>query len=191
MNLKFTWKIWLLIIFLLFSFISIFGLYPGFLQKGVLITHIEPNSLAAEQGLKSGQIINYIDGNEISSITDYSEIISKKFVGEYSKTEIVTNDGASFILYSNSSPEITVTNIPKTNVKMGLDLAGGSRALIKAEGKELTVDESRDLASVILNRLNVYGLSDVKVNSITDLAGDNYISVEIAGASPEDLKKLI
>ena len=191
MNFKFTWKIWLLIIVLLLSLISIFGLYPGFLQKGVLITHVEPNSLAFEQGLKSGQIISSIDGNTIASLNDYFSAINKKNLGDYSKTEIVTSDGKSFILYSNSSPEITVSSIPNTKIKMGLDLAGGSRALIKAQGRDLTSAEARDLSSIILNRLNVYGLSDMKVSSITDLSGNNYILVEIAGATPEDLKKLI
>lgn len=191
MNFKFTWKIWMLIIILLLSSISIFGLYPSFLQKGVLINHVEANSIAFEQGLKAGQIITSVDGKEIKNLVDYSSIIHNKIKGEYSKTEIVIKDGTSFILYSNSSPEITVEDIPKTKIKMGLDLAGGSRALIKAEGRDLTPDEARDLSSIILNRLNVYGLSDMKVAAITDLSGNNYILVEIAGASPEDLKKLI
>ncbi len=190
---KLTFRIWLLIFVLLLSLISIFGIYPAFFEKGVLISHVEANSLASEYGLKSGQIITSIDGKEILSLEDYSLALSSKNSDNYSKTEIGLDDGTSVIFYSNSSLalDITVEDIPKTNIQTGLDLSGGSRAIVQAEGKELTVDEARDLSSIILNRLNVYGLSDMKVSPVTDLSGNNYILVEIAGASPEDLKKLI
>ena len=38
---------------------------------------------------------------------------------------------------------------------------------------------------------NVFGISDVKVIPQTDLFGDNRLSIEIAGATPADLEKLL
>src|SRR3989344_965385 len=188
---KFGWKIWLLIIVILFSLLSIFGMPPTFLQKGVLITSVELNSTAFDQGLRQGQIITEIDNQKINSIEDFSGILKSKFIsGEKIKTVIKTLD-SEIILYDNEVPEITVSDISKTNLKMGLDLAGGSRALVKAQDIELTSADTMDLAEIIENRLNVYGITDVKVLPVSDLSGNNYIRIEIAGATPKDLKKLI
>jgi len=68
MRTKLTWKIWLLIIVLAFSLISIFGIPPTFLEKGVLITSVETNSTAFEQGLRQGQIITSINNKQIENL---------------------------------------------------------------------------------------------------------------------------
>jgi len=74
---------------------------------------------------------------------------------------------------------------------LGLDLAGGSRALIKAENKSLDQGELSDLVSITQNRLNAFGLTDLKVSPVSDLSGNNFMLIEIAGATPKDLKELI
>jgi len=76
-------------------------------------------------------------------------------------------------------------------LKLGLDLAGGSRAFIEAQDHELTKQEVEDLAEMIENRLNVFGVSDMKVIPISDLFGNNRLSIEIAGASPKEIRELI
>ena len=87
-------------------------------------------------------------------------------------------------------PEITVSDIPKSKIQTGLDLQGGSRALIKPEEK-LSSSEINDLISVTSERLNVYGISDITIRAVSDLQGNNYMLVEVAGATPKDLKELI
>jgi len=77
MKLKFTWKIWLLIIVLVFSLLSIFGFPPTFLEKGVIITHIEANSTAFDMGLRQGQIITSIDGNKINNFKLTNSVYKK------------------------------------------------------------------------------------------------------------------
>ena len=76
---KLTFRIWFLIVILLFSLISIFGLPPTFTEKGVIITSIEANSTAFVQGLRQGQIITSIDGQEILDIDGFTEVIQGKF----------------------------------------------------------------------------------------------------------------
>jgi len=192
MKIKLTWKIWLWLIVLLFALISIFVSSNGitFLQKGVLITSVESNSTAFNEGLRQEQIITAIDGQEIESVEDYTNIIQEKFTGEKIKLTITTTN-SEIILYSDESPQITVSEIPKTNIQTGLDLSGGSRALIQAENHSLTSTEVSDLVDVISNRFNVYGISDMTIRSVTDLTGNNFVSVEIAGATPKDLESLI
>ncbi|MDP7520797.1 MAG: hypothetical protein QF567_01010, partial [Candidatus Pacearchaeota archaeon] len=79
----------------------------------------------------------------------------------------------------------------KTNIKTGLDLAGGSRALVQAQDRKLTTEEIDDLVDITNNRLNEFGLADLKVLSVSDLTGNHFMLVEIAGATPKDLKEIL
>ena len=191
MKTKFTWRIWLLIIFLLFSFISILGFPLAIFQEGVLITSVDINSTAFEQGLREGQIITSIDGQEIVDLEDYSNSLEKKFSSNEKIKTIINTKKAELILFSNSPPEITVSEIPKTNIQTGLDISGGARALVEAQDFKLSSSNAKDLSDVIKNRLNVYGLEDIQVSPISDFSGNNFVKIEIAGATPEDLKNLI
>lgn len=187
---KLTWRIWILIFILLFSLALVFGIPPQFLKKGVIITSIELNSTAFQQGLCQGQIITHIDGQTINDISDFTNIIKDKYTGEKVKTTFLT-DEREVIIFSNETPQITVTSIPNTNLKTGLDLSGGARALVQAQDKELSSREVSDLIDVVSNRLDVYGIKDMNILPVSDLAGNNYMLIEIAGATPSDLEELV
>jgi len=79
---------------------------------------------------------------------------------------------------------------PTTNIRQGLDLSGGSRVVLKPEGKinqqdlDFTIDN-------IKQRLNVFGLTDISVRPASDLEGNNFIIVEIAGATKEEVRELL
>lgn len=191
---KMSIKIWILSILLVLSLTSIFVTSSGvaFLQSGVLISSVEQNTSAYEQGLRKGQIIHEIDGEKVEGFNDFSRIIEERFPPEgFVKTSFVLNSGKEIILFSNQTPEITVSEIPLTSIKTGLDLSGGARAIIKARNHELSRTELNDLVDVVSQRFNVYGIEDVTVSPINDLSGNNYILVEIAGATPNDLNSLV
>ncbi len=190
MKFKFTWKIWVLIIILALSLLKIF-ITPTFLQKGVLITSVESDSAAFEQGLRQGQVITKIDEQEITNIEDFSNIIQQKFNSNESVKTILQTKNEEYIFRSNKPPEITVSELPQTNIKAGLDLAGGSRALVKAKDMKLSSSEINDLVAITNNRFNVYGISDINIRPVSDLTGNYFMLVEIAGATPSDLEKLI
>jgi len=191
MKLKLTWKIWMLIFILILSLISIFGLPPVFLQKGVLVTSVEPNSTAFEQGLRKGQIIIAVDGKTIDDLDDFKDVIQGKFMtNETVKTTITTKD-TEIIIFSDEAPRVTVSGISKSNILFGLDLIGGSRAMVQAEEKKLSSTEIRNLIDITQNRLNEFGLTDLKVRQVSDLEGNYFMLVEIAGATPQDLETLI
>ena len=182
-------RIWILIIVL---FLALLTIAPWkFFDNGVLIRSVEVNSSTFEQGLRQGQIINSIDGQKIETIQDFSEIMGEKnFSNQSIKTIISTNEG-EFILFDDKAPEITVSLLPNSNLKTGLDLSGGSRAIVKAKDKDLSRSEINDLINVVSNRLNIYGVADVQISSVSDLEGNNFMLVEIAGATPKDLRDLI
>ena len=182
-----NWKIWLLIFCILGSLLAIF---PTSFSKGVIISSIEQDSTAYNQGLRQGMIITAIDQQVINNFEDYKQALSKFPTLEKEKLTILTKDG-EFILFIDKAPELTVKDIELTRIKTGLDLSGGARALVKAEDKKLTVSELNDLIAVTNERLNVYGLNDVSIKPVRDLSGDNFMLVEIAGSTPKELEDLI
>jgi len=188
---KLTFKIWILIIVLVFSFISIFGLPPTFLEKGILITSVNSNSTAFEQGFRQNQIILSIDGEKTNNFEDFSRILSEKFSSEQKIHIVFETKDYEIDYYSNEIPKITVSPIPQTNIKFGLDLAGGARALVSAEDKQLDSEEIQTLVDITNNRLNEFGISDIKVSPVSDLSGNNFMLVEIAGATPDDLEEML
>jgi preprotein translocase subunit SecD len=177
-------------ILVILSLIAIF-ITPTFLQKGILITSVTQNTSAFEQGLRQGQVITAIDNQQVTSADDYSKIIQQKFNSNETIKITITTTTAQYVLYSNLPPDITVSNLPKTNLKLGLDLSGGARALVQAKDHQLTSSEVTDLVSIVSNKFNVYGISDITIRPVSDLTGNNFMLIEIAGATPSDLKDLI
>lgn len=184
---KFTWKIWLLIIALICSAIL---LSPSF-QNGVVIKSVEKNSSAFEQGLSPNMIITSINGQTINNLADYTKTLDSIFPLKNKTTIKLGTSSGEIILFTNEAPRITVADIPRTKLKTGLDLSGGARALVKAENKSLSQSELDDLITITSNRLNEFGIADVSVKSVSDLSGNNFMQIEVAGATSTDLNDLI
>ncbi|MBI2649714.1 hypothetical protein HYX04_00190 [Candidatus Woesearchaeota archaeon] len=85
---------------------------------------------------------------------------------------------------------LRVYEAPKTNIRKGLDLQGGTRVLLQPEVK-LNQFDIGVLIDNMKERLNVYGLSDIVIRDAGDLSGNQYIVVEIAGATEEEIKDLL
>jgi len=90
---------------------------------------------------------------------------------------------------------LRVYEAPKTNIRKGLDLQGGTRVLLQPETK-LSQSDVGVLIDNMKERLNVYGLSDLVIRDANDLppplgTGNQYIIVEIAGATEEEVKDLL
>jgi preprotein translocase subunit SecD len=85
---------------------------------------------------------------------------------------------------------ITVFEAPTSNIRKGLDLTGGTRVILQPT-ESVSEDDMDILLENIQQRLNVFGLSDVIVRSSTDLQGNQFIIVEIAGATEEEVSELI
>lgn len=188
---KLTIRIWILIIVLVLSLLLIFGFPPSFFEKGVIVKSIAANSTAFESGLKSGEKIIAINDLPINNLQDYSSTITSLFKNntDYIKLVIKTEDN-NYVFFADEMPPVLVEAIPKTRLKTGLDLQGGALALIKPEVK-LTDKEINDLIAVSNERFNVYGISDVTIKQVKDLDNNNFMLIEIAGATPKELESLI
>ncbi len=193
MKIKMTWRLWLLVFSLVLAIFAITGIPPKFIISGALVTSVDQNSTAFITGIRQGDIITKVDGSKVISAQELNDVLTKKYTKNSSvaiKTTFTIGD-QELVYFGDHFPEISVANVPKTNVKFGLDLSGGARALIQAKNKSLSNSEVADLVSVIENRFNVYGLSDIKVSPVSDLSGNNFVLIEIAGATPKDLRDLI
>ncbi|WP_461462945.1 preprotein translocase subunit SecD [Methanobrevibacter sp.] len=71
-------------------------------------------------------------------------------------------------------------------IQQGLDLKGGSVIQLQLE-KPVDKDMMNVVTTVLDKRLNLYGISDVKVRQ----SGDQQVVVEMAGATPEEVERLI
>ncbi|MBU3923556.1 MAG: hypothetical protein KJ592_01425 [Nanoarchaeota archaeon] len=191
---KITFRIWILIIAVILSLISIFSIPPMIFEKGLMVTSVEQSSTIFQDGLRSGMIIRSINGQETNTIEDYSNSLSlfdNLRENETQKLTIATKDIEIINIYTKDIiNDISVEEIAPTRIKTGLDLRGGARAFVKANAP-LSDIELNDLIAVSEERLNVYGLSDVKFFKVKTSSGDNLMGVEIAGSSPDDLEELI
>ncbi|MEK6848598.1 MAG: hypothetical protein AABX65_03115, partial [Nanoarchaeota archaeon] len=185
---KLPFRIWVLIAVL---FLSLLAISPWlYFEEGVVIKSIDKNSSAFNEGLRQGMIITQINNEKVASFADYTKIVSSLFaVNETKKITLVANK-QSFI-FLTSSLNISVGDMPNTKIKTGLDLSGGARALIKPINVSLSSSEINDLIEITSNRLNVFGISDVSIKLVKDLQGTNYMLIEVAGATPADLKELV
>jgi len=141
---------------------------------------------ALKSGLTEGLEIQKINGFSLDNYT-FDEI--KANIEPKAKITIKT-DKNNYIFLTNKNLGIIVSDIQKTRIKTGLDLQGGSRALVKPE-RELNKQEMANLLETVRYRLNVYGLTDINIRDARDLQGNSYMVVELAGSTPSELKDLI
>lgn len=183
---RLTLRIWILIIIL---GLSVLAIKPSF-EKGALITSVEPGSIALSQGISEGEIVKEINGVTIESAEEYTREISKVIFGQDPTRLTLKTKENLYILFTNTSPELTVRDVPHTRLQTGLDIQGGARALVKPD-VEITQSELQDLIAISSNRFNVFGISDVKITGVSDLSGNKFMLIEVAGATPQDLEELI
>ncbi len=149
--------------------------------------------LEVEEGYEniySNTIVKEINNVKIKNISQYNEFLDSLFPKK--KVSIVTSR-TKYTYLTNKKPEITAAPEKTTAIKMGLDLEGGTRVLIKPkkENGTVTVRDTNDLITVMSNRLNLYGLSDLTIRAADDLEGNKFVLIEIAGVGKEEVRELI
>ncbi len=139
--------------------------------------------------LENGMQITSINNAKIDNSTQIKEEIDKILPTQ--KISLTTNKG-EYIYLTAGQPEITLGDARKSNLKLGLELSGGTRVLLEPKSdQQITDNDVSDIIKVMDNRLNVYGLADLKIKPANDLSGKKYILVEVGGASGEEVRELI
>ena len=188
---KITFRIWILIFVLIISILAILPISSMF-QAGVLVKSVERNTTVAEKGLASGMIITKINNVQINNVQDYNKAMEIFSSNESQRLTIMTNSVQIVDIFPADTPsQIVVGTIPATRLKTGLDIQGGARALVQAKDHKLTDPELTDLIAITQERLNVFGLTDLTIRKASDMSGNKFMVIEIAGSSPKDLESLI
>ena len=188
-----SWRVILLLVFLFFAFLAI---KPAPWNEGVVIRAVAPNSSASDAGMQNPkpntaplafEHIIAVNNLKITSLEDYYRATENLQPNE--TVRIVTND-AAYVLTTRNETGLRVASASKSNLRKGLDLAGGSRVLLKPE-EEVSAQDLQSIIDSLTQRLNVYGLSDVIVRDATDLSGAKFILVEVAGVTEEEVRNTI
>jgi preprotein translocase subunit SecD len=177
------WRVILLIIFLI---LSVWSIQPKLGATGVVVQSVEKNSSAEISGIASGMIITNIDGTDIVTLTDYQNIT----INSGQVVSVTTEEGVFKLAPQKDALGLQVKSAPTSNLRKGLDLIGGARVVLKPEG-EISDQQLTDATEIIGKRLNSYGLNDVSITQAKGLGGDKYIIIEIAGATREEVEKLV
>src|SRR3989338_1696748 len=141
--------------------------------------------------LKEITVLNETEWKEVEEIITANETVNGT-VQAVNKTIKTTKEVPKTIEKVIGVEElgIKVSEAATTNIRKGLDLEGGTRVLLKPAGQYTLEDIDTTLES-LKQRLNTYGLGDISVRKASDLGGNDFILVEVAGATEEEVKDLI
>ena len=191
-------KVIILIIFLFLAYLTISPQLAG--NDGVTIRSVGFNSSAANAGIPnpssdstplSKEKIISIKNTPIDNEDDYYRVLSTL---EANRSVKVVTDRFSYTLQTDATNPsdlgLRVYDAPTSNLRKGLDLEGGTRVLLKPNEK-ISEQDLESTISSLKERLNVYGLSDIVVRAASDLAGGQFILIEIAGVTEDEVKELI
>ncbi len=173
-----------------------FGLRDGKNATIIVVEDLDLKVDAKLEVLRSGYpqlnrnaMIVSVNGVNVTSVDAMNKEIDKVLP---SKRLVIVAGDAVAAYYARGAPEITVVKQQTSRINKGLDLAGGTRVLIKPVSNESISDENvTDMINVLQNRLDVFGLSDVYIREAKDLQGTQYVLIEIAGLSKRDVQKIL
>ena len=186
-----------LIIFLVLSFVAI---NPQFDTEGVAIRNIDRGSAAALAGIEAPdnavaptqrEVIQEVNGNPVTDRASYLELINDLEANQ--SFTMRTDQGAYRLEAPAENPSdigVVIYDVPSNNIRKGLDLSGGTRVILQPESA-ISPEDLELVMDNIGERLNVFGLSDIIVRSSRDLAGNDFIVVEIAGANKQEVRELL
>ncbi|MDI6825931.1 MAG: hypothetical protein QMD36_01905 [Candidatus Aenigmarchaeota archaeon] len=154
---------------------SLVLLYSEFAKPpGVIVIYVGAESPCKEI-ITMGSIITEVAGIPIKDSADFKRVTE----GIEDITTFIINDNPRICdIPKNSSLEVTVENIKKGGLSLGIDIGGGTFYLFKLEGNSL-----QDVLESIKSRINQYGLVNTKVGSfdneniqiITDSEEEKYV----------------
>ncbi len=128
--------------------------------------------------------------NETEKLNKTVEVFDEALNRTINKTDFYESPKKKKVYFDELWIGLSVYNAPKTNIRKGLDLEGGTRVLLQPAEK-VSKDTLDTIMASMEQRLNVYGISDVTVRSASDLSGSQFIRVEIAGATEEEVRSLL
>lgn len=175
------WRIWLVLICVVGSLILI---APSPYQKGVVVKSIESGSPFFGK-IQTGESITWANEKDINSPQDLYEF--ENFTGTF---RFIHSGNLDLVDIVNPGLGITVSKPASSNLQFGLDLVGGTRVLLEPKGN-ISDAIVQQITATLETRINVFGLKEAKFQTIKDVSGNNYIQIEMAGGSAEEVQNLL
>jgi preprotein translocase subunit SecD len=152
------------------------------------ISQLKPNSTLQ---IKTNKDIYKIKVGEKINKTKTGKIINETiFNNETNETKIIQKEEILETPTGEAWVGIRVYDAPKSNIKQGLDLQGGTTVMLQPEEK-VSEETMQMIIENYKQRLNIYGLSDTVVREASDMEDNKYIKIEIAGATEEEITELL
>jgi len=145
------------------------------------IVLIAPNPFAKGSMVTASKVPQLSAGDIIYSINDMNvdDALNKDFSGN---VKIETSKGTRYVKMDGKL-NITVQDVPKTNLKFGLDINGGTRALVKVNSSGV-LDQT---IQTLQTRISLFGLRESSFRAVEK----NFIEISIAGGTKEELSELL
>ena len=177
-------KQWRILLVLICVAGSIVLIAPSPFQRNVIVKSIDTNSPFFGK-VQVGETITWANEKEIESPEDLYAF--ENFTGTFrfmhsGKLELINLDEPGL--------GITVAKQSSSNLQFGIDLVGGTRVLLKPKGN-VTDAMVQQATATLETRINVFGLKEAKFQTIKDVSGHNYIQIEMAGGSKEEIENLL
>jgi len=194
-----NWRVLLLVAFLLLSVLAIKPQVFG--TEGVEIQSLQASSPLAEAGLVipakvqpiARERILSVDGIPTPTVDDYYSAVSQLRTNRTVRL-ITTEQTYTFLTPESVDGKIDLgikaREASTSNIRMGLDLEGGTRVLLQPAG-QISKEDLETTVDSLNERLNVYGLHDIVVRSASDLEGNDFILIEIAGVTEDEIQELL
>jgi len=182
MNLKLLkdWRILLLISLVVISIISIMPTS----QEGVIVKSVSSDSPFIGK-VVAGDRITWVNEKTISEPNDLY-----KFDNYTGVLRFMTNGRLELANIERPGLKIVVDEPPSSRLKFGMDLVGGTRVLLKPAGN-ISDAIIQQIISTLETRINVYGLREAKFQSVSDVEGNRYVQIEMAGGSKSEVEDLL
>ncbi|MBI5060823.1 MAG: MMPL family transporter [Candidatus Aenigmarchaeota archaeon] len=165
-----------ILVWLLLLIVSIIIIGPNFNPQGVELLSKEKNSSLP---LTKGDIIYKI--NDAAATPD---LLQKDYFGT---VKLETSKGLKYV-QGNGTLGASVRSVKSTHLNFGLDIDGGTRALVKPnETDNVTLSQ---VIGVLQTRINLYGLKEANFRPVYyDKHG--FVEISIAGGTKHELTDLL
>ena len=196
------------IVLIFFLIISFFAINYTFNNEGVVVINGVSPGLAAERAGISFDTFQYqrsyeriidIDGVKIHSPEDFYNYLEQLILPINITISTDRNPEGYFVFLEDRLNQtadlvlgLSVQKAPSSNIRLGIELAGGSRIILKVLNENITSEEYDLLIDSLQNRLDVYGASGTIVNKLEDaFSNDRFVFVESLSSNKNDIYELI
>lgn len=174
-------RIWVLIFTLAISLLSLSRIF--FQNSWLEVSFV--NESANCQNVKVGDRITQISGKVINSLEDFREALENVKKGDF--VSIVSNgQPASCVAIDDKNLGFSLKEQKTKVLNFGIDIEGGTRVLLRIVGNSTTT-QTQEIAKILTERLNAYGLSDIKVLPVSE----DLIQIEAAGLTEDDIRNFL